>query len=246
MHRRWDYHSFPEVTSTMDVARDLWNKGSQNSLWVRADKQTNGRGRQGRPWVSDPANFYGTFVFQTTLTQNRQFIYSFAASLAVREALLSFGLKDIFLKWPNDVWASHKKIAGLLLESIDPQTMMIGIGVNLEPTDVSNSAYGVTSFLEESNQILLPEELGHKLLTILDFHLEIAESADYQSLLERWYGVCMHRDMSVTIGSGQAQRGICRGIDGQGALILEDPITQEIQKIYAGDVFFQDNLQAQE
>lgn len=221
----------------MDVAQELWHKNSSKGLWVRADLQTKGRGRQGRSWVSAPANFYGTFVFDTPLPQNRQFIYSFATALAVRETLLSFALNDVFLKWPNDVWVRDQKIAGILLESLDPQTMMIGVGVNLEPTEVQDSPYKITSYMDETGKALRAEEFGQKLLSILDSHLFIGESADYQSLLEHWYGFCMHRDLPLTIGSTKPQYGICRGIDGQGALMLEDPMTHEIQRIYAGDVF---------
>ena len=119
------------VASTNAEARRL--AGSVTvPTWVTAVEQTAGRGRLGRHWHSPAGNFHATLILPAVGGPESAVLRSFTAALAVREALSDLvGCGDRFrLKWPNDVMADGRKIAGILLETVET-TLLVGIGVNL-------------------------------------------------------------------------------------------------------------------
>ena len=100
-------------------------------FWVRAEEQTDGRGRRGRDWSSPKGNFYGTACYAFDGSAQDAAKLSFVAAIAVANALSAYTLTTPpQLKWPNDVLLGGRKVAGLLLEA-KPGRVLIGIGVNL-------------------------------------------------------------------------------------------------------------------
>jgi len=109
----------------------LFEAGESGPFWVRADQQTDGRGRRGREWVSPKGNFYGTACYPFDGTPQDAAKLSFVAAIAVAQALEAYTLiHQPQLKWPNDVLLGGRKIAGLLLEA-KTGCVLVGIGVNL-------------------------------------------------------------------------------------------------------------------
>jgi BirA family biotin operon repressor/biotin-[acetyl-CoA-carboxylase] ligase len=96
--------------------------------WLIADRQTAGRGRQGREWFDGAGNFMGSTVVHVRLGDPEPATLALVAGLAVREALP--GDIGAFLKWPNDVMIDRAKLAGILLERHE-DAVIVGIGVNL-------------------------------------------------------------------------------------------------------------------
>ncbi|MGJ8612173.1 MAG: biotin--[acetyl-CoA-carboxylase] ligase [Octadecabacter sp.] len=139
MSSQWPAHvghfSFPEVTSTLDVARD---QAAQypNPTWFTATRQTASRGRRGRAWIAPEGNFYGTLAMPCTPVETAS-LHSFVAALALYDALRAVMGEGptLALKWPNDVLLNNGKVAGILLESLSQNGQMwgvsVGIGVNL-------------------------------------------------------------------------------------------------------------------
>lgn len=124
------------VTSTNDLVKAEAERGAPEGWAVLARRQERGRGRQGRPWLS-PA---GQGVYLSVLL--RPAIPAFEANwlgvigaLAVADALEQAGLSGVTLKWPNDVLASGRKIAGILVEPrIEAESVefaVLGIGINV-------------------------------------------------------------------------------------------------------------------
>ena len=105
--------------------------------WILAAEQTAGRGRRARAWSSPQGNFYATLVMQPHEAPQTVALRSFAAALALRDALAgATGTgAGLALKWPNDVLMNGGKVAGILLESHGSgqgvAALAIGIGVNL-------------------------------------------------------------------------------------------------------------------
>jgi BirA family biotin operon repressor/biotin-[acetyl-CoA-carboxylase] ligase len=125
------------VGSTNAEALALARAGERGPLWITAQRQTNGRGRRGRPWVSEPGNLYATLLLTDPAPAERSAELSFIAALAVYDAVVELApllARRTALKWPNDLLVDNAKIAGILLESENgagrPLAVAVGIGVN--------------------------------------------------------------------------------------------------------------------
>src|SRR5262249_35855194 len=99
--------------------------------WLVALDQESGRGRQGRPWVSAPGNFFGSTLVRLRDGDPAAQTLSLAAGLALIEAIdVSNPEQALMLKWPNDLMLNAKKLAGILLERSGSR-VAVGFGVNL-------------------------------------------------------------------------------------------------------------------
>jgi BirA family transcriptional regulator, biotin operon repressor / biotin---[acetyl-CoA-carboxylase] ligase len=119
----WRLHEIPITTSTNLAAAKL-------SVWeaVRADRQTAGRGRFQRGWVSDEGGLWLSAVIPAGPNATA---LPLAVGLAVCDALRSIGLKVFRVRWPNDVLVDNRKLAGLLIDQFVPEQAVAGIGINV-------------------------------------------------------------------------------------------------------------------
>lgn len=130
-------HHLETVGSTNSVAMDLARAGEAGRLWVTADRQTGGRGRRGRQWVSEPGNLYSSVLVRDPGPVERLAELPLVAAVALARALEAACDAEgrIALKWPNDLIVDGAKISGILAESAflgDGRLVaVIGIGVNV-------------------------------------------------------------------------------------------------------------------
>src|SRR5512146_708424 len=109
-------HWFEEVGSTNDVAKQLAEEGAAHGEVVIAERQTAGRGRRGRPWTSPPrCNLAMSLVLRPELPPSRAPELTLLASVAVCQAIRQAGVAAA-IKWPNDILARGRKVAGILTE----------------------------------------------------------------------------------------------------------------------------------
>ena len=118
-----------ETGSTNDEVAALAAGGAPEGLWVRAERQTGGRGRQGRDWQSPPGNLYASTLVRLQLGDPPAPTLALVAAVALHE-LVSGCCPTVRIKWPNDLLADGAKLAGILLER-SGDAVVIGIGVNL-------------------------------------------------------------------------------------------------------------------
>lgn len=105
------------VGSTMDAARELAFEPGAPAILVAAEEQTAGRGRRGAAWQSVPGlGLTFSVLLRPTAAPEAVGLYSLAAALAVAQAAGRLGVQAV-TKWPNDVWARGRKLAGILVES---------------------------------------------------------------------------------------------------------------------------------
>ncbi len=233
-------HAFDHVSSTMDVARDLYQKKTPIPFYVTAQSQEKGRGRRGRSWVSAKGNLFATFVLPCAL-QHKTFI-SFVAALALYKALDTQGVKDLSLKWPNDVLLGGKKIAGILIEileeSQDFSVLSIGIGVNREHApELVEVLYPATSLKASGYSIALCDLL-EGLKTYLLAYLNDLAQGHWPDLCDQWISLRDKRHAMMTIQQGdRVIKGSFHNIDKEGCLLLKTE-TGEIKTFATGDVFF--------
>ncbi len=159
----WILHTFATVPSTNPLAGALpaWHA-------VRADTQTGGRGRTGRVWVSDAGGLWLSAVLPAPGPRKKWSIAPLGAGWAVIEALHEIGLNDLRLRWPNDILVGPRKLAGLLVEQYQPETIVIGVGINLDnrPATLDADLAGRTTNVNE----LAPQPVSLDALTRLTLH----------------------------------------------------------------------------
>jgi BirA family biotin operon repressor/biotin-[acetyl-CoA-carboxylase] ligase len=154
---RGPLHAFAEVPSTMDLAHDLAAAGTPEGTLVVAERQTKGRGRLGRTWVSPSGGLYASLILRPIRPPADVPQLSLVAGLALAEAIEETAGLHPSVKWPNDLWLDGKKVAGILAESgrrssaecrvpsaelKSTHCLIIGLGVNVttEPAELPETA----------------------------------------------------------------------------------------------------------
>jgi BirA family transcriptional regulator, biotin operon repressor / biotin---[acetyl-CoA-carboxylase] ligase len=238
--------TLPEIDSTnaegFRRAADL-----SGPTWILAGVQTAGRGRRTRPWASPLGNFHGTLVLKPQGSPETVALRSFAAALALRDALVQVtGLSQGFsLKWPNDVLCNGGKLAGILLESQGlggpGPVLCIGIGVNLiaapDPSLVEAGALPPVSLLQETGLRVTPEAFLDALAPAYATWETTFAAKGFAPLRDAWLAHAARLGEVIRARTGQESRdGVFQGIDAAGNLILRTPAGT--LAIPAAEVFF--------
>lgn len=215
--------------------------------WILAGVQTAGRGRRARPWSSPQGNFHGTLVLKPHEPPEVVALRSFAAALALRDALVALsGLPVGFtLKWPNDVLCNGGKLAGILLESTGlggaNPVLCIGIGVNLiaapDPGLVEPGALPPVSLLQETGLRVTPEAFLDALAPAYARWEAAFTTNGFAPLRAAWLSHAARLGEVIRARTGSETReGVFETIDAQGNLILR--MTTGAVAIPAAEVFF--------
>jgi BirA family biotin operon repressor/biotin-[acetyl-CoA-carboxylase] ligase len=223
-------------------------EGAPSGLVLTADRQTAGRGRRERSWKSTPEGSL-TFSMLWRFAPGKIGGLSLAIGLALLYALEKFGAKHLALKWPNDLLfvppeAESGKLAGILIELVPVDkkvAVVIGIGLNLCSPDGIPAA-GLADCLP-----LMPprDELLVAILLELQRALAVLEAHGFAALRHEWQTRHAYQDCAVNLqdsGCVKAE-GICRGVDDEGALLLEIPGTIELSRFFAGDLSLRPKLE---
>lgn len=106
----------------------------QQKILVLAEKQTSGKGSQGRTWVSPPGNIYMSLYWPFDCTLDKLQGLSLVVGVAVARVLKDIGLAHVKLKWPNDIFWQQRKMGGILIETKqrgNQTDTVIGLGLNI-------------------------------------------------------------------------------------------------------------------
>ena len=206
--------------------------------WLVADRQSAGRGRQGRAWFDGAGNFMGSTVVRLGSGDPAPASFALAAGLAVYEAVVPL-LPDpapLRLKWPNDLTFAGAKLAGILLER-EGDTLVVGIGVNLAaaPLIGNRRTIALAALAPAPDRDMFAGTLASS------FALELQRWRSYglDPLSRRWQAAAHPPATPLTVAApGETPfTGIFDGLTGEGALRLRlaDGTTRVM---HAGDVFF--------
>jgi BirA family biotin operon repressor/biotin-[acetyl-CoA-carboxylase] ligase len=238
-----ELHCFDEIGSTSDRAKELAAEGVEHGAVVLADRQTAGRGRRGRAWISPPRrNVTFSVVLRPDLPPSRAPELTLVASVAVCDALRQAGV-DAGIKWPNDLFASGKKIGGILTElAADPdrvQWVVVGVGVNVNaraedfPPELRDQA---TSVALERGEPAPRALFAAACLTGLEEWLDRHAEHGFDEIRSAW------RERNVTLGrwvvvrsdAGEVE-GTADDLDPSGALLVR-AADGRVHRFVAGDV----------
>jgi len=226
--RAIEYHA--SIASTQDRARELARNGAAPTVVV-ADQQTAGHGRGEKSWLSEPgASLLASWTFRPAPAEPG--LFTLLAGVAVTKALRRFGVADLGLKWPNDVWLLNGKIAGVLAHGASDH-VVIGIGVNVSQRELPRAIADTATTLLRAGHDL--DRLA--LLARINRELDAAtEPATWPAALTEWRkrSITLGRDVEVSDAGGAPFRGKAIALADDGALVVETPYGQ--QRVIAGEV----------
>jgi len=232
-------HYFPELSSTMDSAKGLARKNCPDFTVVIAGRQTKGRGRLHRQWVSDEGGLYFTLVLRPDIPLPMSSRVNFLAALTLARVLRDMYQIEAAVKWPNDILVNDRKLSGMLseLEAEADRVFFINIGmginVNNDPTGVEPGAISLKNMLgREISRVRL-------LARFLDEFEDRLKNAEFENVISEWkqYTVTLQRQVRI-VTQREVTEGLAVDVDENGALIVK-LADGSIKKIIYGDCFHQ-------
>ena len=231
-------YSHNVLSSTMDEARKLVISGTIEGTVVIADRQTEGRGRLKRIWLSPQGSLSISIILKPPLEFLPALIMS--SSLAVMSAIkIVTGIKSD-IKWPNDVLIKGKKLCGILIENeirankVTYSVIGIGINIGFDPSQHPDISRLATSLSFEANRPVSREEACCVLLN--EFERFYSQALAGSSLRRQWQDNMETIGKLIHIRAGNSDiAGIAEGVDEDGTLLLRTS-NDTLEHISVGDV----------
>ena len=133
---------FSELDSTNTYLKEHYEE-LEDMCFVRADYQSAGKGRNSRRWLADRnVNLTFSLLIRNEEVIKRYKALSVLSAYSVLEVLKDYGINDLMIKWPNDIYAGDEKICGILLESVAREKiecLIIGVGINVNQMEFNDS-----------------------------------------------------------------------------------------------------------
>lgn len=222
----------PTVDSTNDYIRKLSSASNlANGTAVLAFGQSNGRGQRGNRWLSLPGDglYLSVYYRSSALAVDKSVLVSKAMACALHEYLLfrAGAAFDVRIKWPNDVLADQKKIAGLLIEnslrgSIISE-VIAGVGVNLNQKIFNPKDFNAppVSLFQLTGLQYDPETEAGRLKAGMDHWMDLLLSNRIPEIENYYSEVLFRKNEIVCFESEQTfVKGLFSGVDETGAAIL--------------------------
>lgn len=235
-----EVHSVIDSTNSY-LLRRIPHQVKQGQVCV-AEFQNSGRGRRGRQWISP----FGSHIYMSMYWCLEQGIsaamgLSVVAALAVSDSIYKLYNVDVELKWPNDIYANGKKLAGILIElegqALESSHCVIGIGLNINMP--AKAAEDIDQPWTDLQTVTSGEidrnHLVSTLIQCLIVRLNQHKVNGISTMLHDWFKQDLYLNKPVRLITGEKETlGICRGINNQGALLLE--VDRQVKPIYGGEV----------
>jgi BirA family biotin operon repressor/biotin-[acetyl-CoA-carboxylase] ligase len=210
-----------------------------------AENQTGGRGRRGRGWVAPPGGAIClSLAWQYADLPPDLSALSLIVGLCVVGALRELGIEGVELKWPNDLVTRNGKLGGILIEmraeAGGPVHVVVGIGLNVLLDESARASVKLAGNIADdirAHRTPVPDR--NRIVAALLMRLVPAlEGFPRQGLaphFESWQQADALRDREVRVeNAGEITRGVARGIDAHGALLVETPTG--VQRFISGEV----------
>lgn len=237
---------FDSINSTQIQALKMAADPKNNGAVIVSEKQTGGKGRTGRKWISPKGGIWFSVILYPRFDISMTTLFPIGAALALSIALEKTLKISPELKWPNDVTIKGKKLAGLLVdasfESNRVENLVLGIGINFNvdakqiEKKLKNTPnfYGVASLSEQKKKVK-PVELVQSFLAELEKIFQMLNSRETKKIISEWTRRSSTIGMNVEIDTSDGKvKGKAIKIDDDGALIIVKGNSTE--RIVAGDV----------
>ncbi len=245
LHTEWLGQAWRQVfecRSTNDEALVWARAGAPIGAVVVAERQTAGRGRQGRTWVSPAGdNLYFSTVLRPPLKPSDCALLPLVVGVAVAETLQAVGAAPE-LKWPNDVLLDGKKVAGILAEAHwqgeRVRHIVVGIGVNLNAIDMPIEIASIaTSFRRSTGQTISSERFAALLCENLEREHDQWVAQGAAPVLDQWRRFARWGRAVSVQQEGQLISGVALDLDASGALLVRDDGGRQ-HRLWSGEIGF--------
>lgn len=247
-------YQLESCTSTNEVAADHAEKNAVHGTVIISKKQTKGKGRHGRTWITSSNSLAISIILRPTIDSTIISRFTLITAITLLEALNQFKIKA-FIKWPNDIvilssdgkdiagLGPFRKVAGILTEASSCQgklpTIIIGIGINVSPDNTSAelTEFPQAGFLVSSDVKIIKENFCQALLNSLYQHSEkIDSSSHWSSCLQvaRLNSATLNRKIIFTKNETEVT-GLAVDINDDGSLLIKLENGQ-LHLLYAGEV----------
>ena len=241
--------TYDTIDSTNTKAKQLAEAGEPEGILLVADEQTNGKGRRGRKWCSKKgANIFMTLLIRPKTEPKHLSGITLLAAMSVAGAIKDVCGADTKIKWPNDIVLEKKKICGILTEMSSEMNYVnyavIGIGINVNDDDIPDELRkNASSIYLETGKITNRNKLTAKVVEKFDeYYKKFLETNDLSQVVDKYNSMLISMDSEVKVLYGMAETadpkeeetGIARGIDKDGALLVETK--DGIKSIVSGEV----------
>ena len=228
------------IDSTQNHAFRILDRYDGNIVIV-SGQQTAGRGRFKREWLSpEETGLYMSLVLRPNVTNQEMIVFNLFMSLAISSAIReSTGLKS-GIKWPNDIFINDKKVCGFLTEVISADnivdTIVCGIGININPSPVTGSLGTATSIAGELGREFDVNHFTEVLFDKIEYYYDKFLHASFSSIKEDWLcqAIIFNRELTITTVK-EKLRGKALDITDEGYLVILDG-DQNIHKVISADI----------
>ena len=236
---------FDSTNSTQDQAIRMASDIKNDGAIIIAQKQTGGKGRDGRKWVSPEGGIWLSVILHPEFDISVATLFPIASSLA-----LAYTMEKCFkikpeLKWPNDVTLKGKKVAGILvdasLESNKIENIVLGVGINFDidikqvekELKATPNYYGVAT-LKKFKKDVTPVQFVQAFLVELEKIFEMLNSQQIKKITKEWTkrSSTIGKKVQLTTREGKIAGNALR-IDSDGALVIAD---KKNTRVLAGDI----------
>lgn len=231
---------FPILNSTNQYLIDNYEYLKSGDICI-AEHQTKGRGKYGRKWYSPFGyNLYFSIYWNFKNNNNNFLQLSLVIAIIIAESLKNLGIKNIKVKWPNDIYLNNKKLAGILIEVINNnlfKSIIIGIGINCKKQKINFDSHKWIS-LEDAGIKINKNLLISILINRIRKNLIIFEFYGFEYFIQKWIFLnnsFYNKKINLVVGNNIFP-GIYKGINSQGLLILENK-NKQITFWNVGEIF---------
>lgn len=235
-----EVHSLIDSTNSY-LMRRLPNQVKNGQVCL-AEYQSAGRGRRGRQWISP----FGSQIYLSMYQYLEEGLsaamgLSLVTALAVSDAVFAVTNVQVQLKWPNDVYIDGVKLAGILIElegqALEASHCVIGLGLNLAMPSKQGELIDQkwTDLQSHYDKSIDRNELSAQIIIALYKRIQQHKKNGLMSMLDDWHARDLYLNKRVKLLTGDNTiKGICRGVNNQGALMLE--VDGQIKPCYGGEV----------
>ena len=237
---------FEEIDSTQNFAQQIALDKKENGTIIIAEKQTAGRGRLERKWISPKGGMWFSLIIHPEFDVSSATLIPIVGAVALAKSIKSILNTDVSVKWPNDITLKGKKVAGMLVDAsfqannIDYLILGIGINFDIDSKKIekrlskSPNFYGVNSLRKKDDETP-PKLLLKEFLMQFEKILLQLNRGEKSKIVKEWMKRTDSTGRKITINTSDGKIfGISQGIDNDGALKLKT--SKGVKKIFVGDV----------
>lgn len=226
MFEQYEYNFFENVSSTQEYAKKLIEDRRQGlaNFIIHAKMQNNGLGRCNRSWHSQNGDLTFSFAHKFSSIGMDISKVTYLVAVTVRKILLNYiKNEDIFCKWPNDVMIKDCKLAGILVEMVG-NYLIIGIGINFKKNNHIRSDIKLISLEDLLMQTIDQKEMIKSIIDSYEELYDDYENNGFYNIRSLWLKNAYQLNKEVTVYNfdGTKIKGIFRGIDQMGLLLIEN------------------------